>query len=76
MLQHKVYGGMKAASTVSKRMGQSSNGPIKRLGHTNSGVTRLGHTSSSNGGEKKLNNEISPLLYEDLGLQHCSSSRK
>ena len=60
MLQHRVYGGNKAASTVSKRMGQSSNGPIKRLGHTNSGVKRLGHTSSSNGGKNNLNSEMYP----------------
>jgi hypothetical protein len=60
MLQHKVYGGNKAASTVSKRMGQSSNGPIKQLGHINSGVKRLGHSSSSNGGKNNLNSEMYP----------------
>jgi hypothetical protein len=56
MLQHKVYGGNKAASTVSKRMGQSSNGPIKQLEHNNSGIKRLGHTSSSNGAQNNLSN--------------------
>jgi len=43
-LQAKVYGSHKGMTSTSKRMGQSSNGPIKRLGHTNSGVKRLGHT--------------------------------
>ena len=53
-LQTKVYGSHKGSSTVSKRMGQSSNGPIKRLGHTNSGVKRLGHTNGSSGGKNNL----------------------
>ncbi len=50
-LQAKVYGSHKGMTSTSKRMGQSSNGPIKRLGHTNSGGRRLGHTSSPNGGK-------------------------
>ena len=59
-LQTKVYGSHKGSSTVSKRMGQSSNGPIKRLGHTNSGVKRLGHTNSSSGGKNNLIAEMYP----------------
>jgi hypothetical protein len=35
-LQTRVYGSHKGSSTVSKQMGQTTNGPIKRLGHTNS----------------------------------------
>jgi hypothetical protein len=59
-LQTKVYGSHKGSSTVSKRMGQSSNGPIKRLGHTNSGVKRLGHTNGSSGGKNNLIAEMYP----------------
>ena len=59
-LQRKVYGSHKGSSTVSKRMGQSSNGPIKRLGHTNSGVKRLGHTNGSSGGKNNLIAEMYP----------------
>ena len=36
-LQTRVYGSHKGMTNVSKRMGQSTNAPIKRLGHTNSG---------------------------------------
>ena len=59
-LQTKVYGSHKGSSTVSKRMGQSSNGPIKRLGHTNSGIKRLGHTNGSSGGKNNLIAEMYP----------------
>jgi len=51
-LQSKVYGNNKSSTTVSKRMGQTTNAPIKRLGHTNSGVKRLVHTNGSSGGKK------------------------
>ena len=51
-LQSRVYGGHKPSTPVSKRMGQTTNAPIKRLGHTNSGVKRLGHTSGSSSGKK------------------------
>lgn len=59
-LQTKVYGSHKGMTTVSKRMGQSSNTPIKRLGHTNSGVKRLGHTNGSAGGKNNLIAEMYP----------------
>ena len=60
-LQSRVYGSHKGASTtVSKRMGQTTSAPIKRLGHTNSGVKRLGHTNGSSGGKNNLNSEIYP----------------
>ena len=49
-LQEKVYGSHKGMTNVSKRMGQSSNGPIKRLGHTN----------GSGGGKNNLISEIYP----------------
>jgi hypothetical protein len=41
-------------------MGQSTNAPIKRLGHTNSGVKRLGHTTGSSGGKNNLISEMYP----------------
>ena len=41
-------------------MGQSTNAPIKRLGHTNSGIKRLGHTNGSNGGKNNLIAEMYP----------------
>ena len=59
-LQAKVYGSHKGSTTVSKRMGQTTNAPIKRLGHTNSGIKRLGHTNGSGGGKNNLNSEIYP----------------
>jgi hypothetical protein len=59
-LQAKVYGSHKGMTSTSKRMWQSSNGPIKRLGHTNSGVKRLGHTTGSGGGKNNLISEIYP----------------
>jgi hypothetical protein len=59
-LQAKVYGSHKGSTTVSKRMGQSTNAPIKRLGHTNSGIKRLGHTNGSNGGKNNLIAEMYP----------------
>jgi hypothetical protein len=59
-LQAKMYGSPKMSTTVSKRMGQSTNGPIKRLGHSNSGIKRLGHTNGSNGGKSNLNTEMYP----------------
>ncbi len=40
-LQTRVYGSHKGMTSVSKRMGQTTNGPIKRLGHTNSGIKKL-----------------------------------
>ncbi len=61
-LQAKVYGSHEGMTSTmlstSKRMGQSSNGPIKRLGHSNSGVKRLGHTTGSGGGNNNLISEI------------------
>ncbi len=52
-LQSRVYGGHKPSTLVSlKRIGQTTNASIKRLGHTNSGVKRLGHTSGSSSGKK------------------------
>ncbi len=59
-LQEKVYGSHKGMTNVSKRMGQSTNGPIKRLGHSNSGIKRLGHTNGSGGGKHNLISEIYP----------------
>ena len=59
-LQAKVYGSHKGSTTVSKRIGQSTNAPIKRLGHTNSGIKRLGHTNGSNGGKNNLIAEMYP----------------
>ena len=59
-LQAKVYGSHKGSTTVSKRMGASTNAPIKRLGHTNSGIKRLGHTNGSSGGKNNLNAEMYP----------------
>ena len=59
-LQAKVYGSHKGSTTVSKRMWQSTNAPIKRLGHTNSGIKRLGHTNGSNGGKSNLIAEMYP----------------
>ena len=59
-LQTRVYGSHKGSTTVSKRMGQTSNAPIKRLGHTNSGIKRLGHTNGSNAGKNNLISEIYP----------------
>ena len=59
-LQAKVYGSHKGSTTVSKRMGPSTNAPIKRLGHTNSGIKRLGHTNGSNGGKNNLIAEMYP----------------
>ena len=61
-LQSKVYGNNKSSTTVSKRMGQTTNAPIKLLGHTNSGVKRLGHTNGSSGGKNNLNAEIYPAI--------------
>jgi hypothetical protein len=49
-LQTRVYGSHKGSTTVSKRMGQTSNAPIKRLGHTN----------GSNSGKNNLISEIYP----------------
>ena len=43
-----------------KRMGQNTNAPIKRLGHSNSGIKRLGHTNCSSGGKNNLNAEMYP----------------
>ena len=45
---------------VSKRMGQTTSAPIKRLGHSNSGIKRLGHTNGSSGGKNNLISEIYP----------------
>jgi hypothetical protein len=59
-LQSRVYGGHKPSTPVSKRMGQTTNAPIKRLGHSNSGVKRLGHTSGSSSGKNILNAEMYP----------------
>ena len=60
-LHSRVHGTHKASVSVSKRMGQSSNSPIKRLGHTNGGVKRLGNSNSSIGGIKNnLNSEMYP----------------
>ena len=53
-LQSRVYGSNKATTTVLKRMGQTTSAPIKRLGHSNSGIKRLGHTNGSNGGKNNL----------------------
>ncbi len=50
-LQSRVYGGHKPSTLVSKRMGQTTDAPIKRLGHASSGVKRLGHTSGSSSGK-------------------------
>jgi hypothetical protein len=50
-------------ANVSKRMGQTTNGPIKRLGHTNPGIKKLGHTNGSacsGGGKNNLIAEIYP----------------
>jgi hypothetical protein len=41
-------------------MGQTTNGPIKRLGHTNSGIKCLGHTNGSSGGKTNLISEMYP----------------
>jgi hypothetical protein len=59
-LQTRVYGSHKGSTTVSKRMGQTTSAPIKRLGHTNSGIKRLGHTNGSNSGKNNLISEIYP----------------
>ena len=59
-LQTRVYGSHKGMTNVSKRMGQSTSAPIKRLGHSNSGVKRLGHTNGSSGGKNNLISEIYP----------------
>ena len=59
-LQAKVYGSHKGSTPVSKRMGQTSNAPIKRLGHTNSGIKRLGHTNGSMSGKNNLIAEMYP----------------
>ncbi len=59
-LQTRVYGSHKGSTTVSKRMGQTTNAPIKRLGHTNSGIKRLGHTNGSNSEKNNLISEIYP----------------
>ena len=59
-LQTRVYGSHKGMTSVSKRMGQSTNAPIKRLGHSNSGVKRLGHTTGSSSGKNNLISEIYP----------------
>ena len=59
-LQEKVYGSHKGMTSTSKRMGQSSNGPIKRLGHSNSDIKRLGHTNGSGGGKNNIIAEIFP----------------
>ena len=59
-LQTRVYGNNKSSTTVSKRMGQTTSAPIKRLGHSNSGIKRLGHTNSSSGGKINLNAEMYP----------------
>ncbi len=66
--QAKVYGSRKGTTNTSKRMGQSTNGPIKRLGHSISGIKRFGHTTGSGGGKKK-NSEIYPRFKDDLDLQ-------
>jgi hypothetical protein len=63
-LQEKVYGSHKGMTNTSKRMGQSSNGPIKRLGHSNSGIKRLGHTNGSGGGKNNLISEIYPRFKQ------------
>ena len=49
-LQTRVYGSHKGMTNVSKRMGQSTSAPIKRLGHTN----------GSSGGKNNLISEIYP----------------
>ena len=59
-LQAKVYGSHKGSTTVSKRMGQTTSAPIKRLGHTNSGIKCLGHTNGSSGGKTNLISEMYP----------------
>ncbi len=59
-LQTKVYGTHKGMTSVSKRMGQTTNAPIKRLGHSNSGVKRLGHTNGASGGKNNLIAEMYP----------------
>ncbi len=59
-LQSRVYGGHISSTSVTKRMEQTTNAPIKRLGHTNSGVKRLGHTSGSSSGKNNLNAEMYP----------------
>ena len=59
-LHSRVHGTHKASVSVSKRMGQSSNSPIKRLGHTNSGIKRLGHTNGSMSGKNNLIAEMYP----------------
>ena len=59
-LQTRVYGSPKGMTNVSKRMGQSTNAPIKRLGHTNSGIKKLGHTNGSGGGKNNLIAEVYP----------------
>ena len=59
-LQSRVYGSNKATTTVSKRTGQTTSAPIKRLGHSNSGIKRLEHTNGSSGGKNNLNAEMYP----------------
>ena len=44
-------------------MGQSTSAPIKRLGHSNSGVKRLGHTNGSGGGKNNLISEVYPRFW-------------
>ena len=43
-------------------MGQTTNAPIKRLGHSNSGIKRLGHTNGSSGGKNNFI-AVSDILY-------------
>ncbi len=50
-LQTRLYGNNKSSTTVSKRMGHTTNASLKRLGHSNSGIKRLGHTNGSSGGK-------------------------
>jgi hypothetical protein len=59
-LQANVYGSHKGTTNTSKRMGQSTKGPVKRLGHSNSGIKLLGHTTGSGGGKNNLISEIYP----------------
>ena len=59
-LQTNVHGSHKGMIILSKRIGQSTNAAIKRLGHSNSGIKRLGHTTGSGGGKNNLISEIYP----------------
>ncbi len=57
-LQTKIHGSHKGMINVSRRIRQSTNAPIKRLWHSNSGIRRLGHTNGAGGGKNNLISEI------------------